>query len=291
MNIILSGDESAGARALKEIAKTNHHLVAVVASSTQSGINALIQRAQMMRIPVWPGEKVQDPSLVETIQSLKADILFNVHAKHIICEEILQAPKYGCYNLHPGPLPEYAGVNQISWAIYNGEKRFGVTVHKMIPAIDAGPIALKRYFDLDQGETGLSLMTKCVNQGVVLMLEFLDIAERSQGEVPLEAQDMSKRRYYSKKDIPIKGKSEWDQPCIQIERLIRACNYQPFVSPWAHPVIEIKKCSMGVIDAECTGIMSSDQPGSIRIDEKGDYLVCTRDHMIRLKKIVKEETA
>ena len=158
----------------------------------------------------------------------------------------------------------------------------------VITFIDAGPIALKRYFDLDQGETGLSLMTKCVNQGVVLMLEFLDIAERSQGEVPLEAQDMSKRRYYSKKDIPVKGKSEWDQPCVQIERLIRACNYQPFVSPWAHPVIEIKKCSMGVIDAECTGIMSSDQPGSIRIDEKGDYLVCTRGDRMTLNDLYQE---
>jgi len=56
-------------------------------------------------------------------------------------EAVLGVPARGAWNLHPGPLPRYAGLNAPSWAIYRGEQRHGVTVHRMDRGIDTGDIA------------------------------------------------------------------------------------------------------------------------------------------------------
>ena len=43
-------------------------------------------------------------------------------------------------NLHNGPLPRYRGVSPINWALKNGERSHGVTIHEVTPGIDDGPI-------------------------------------------------------------------------------------------------------------------------------------------------------
>jgi hypothetical protein len=73
------------------------------------------------------------------------------------------------FDLHPGPLPRYAGLNSVSWAIYRGEKEHGVTLHKLAPEIDAGPIIFQESVSIGRKETGLSLTAKCVNAGTVGM--------------------------------------------------------------------------------------------------------------------------
>ena len=67
------------------------------------------------------------------------------------------APTIGSFNLHPGPLPEYAGLNVPSWAIYEGERSHGVTLHWMDEGIDTGPIVWQERFDDRLDDTGLAL--------------------------------------------------------------------------------------------------------------------------------------
>jgi methionyl-tRNA formyltransferase len=56
----------------------------------------------------------------------------------------------GILNAHAGDLPRYRGNACPNWAILNGESRIGLCVHKMAPgAVDAGPILMRRYFELD----------------------------------------------------------------------------------------------------------------------------------------------
>jgi methionyl-tRNA formyltransferase len=47
---------------------------------------------------------------------------------------------YDCYNIHPSPLPAYKGRHPMHWALIEGEKEFGITIHKMTSSIDEGPI-------------------------------------------------------------------------------------------------------------------------------------------------------
>ena len=282
MNIILAGNGSAGARVLQEIVKTKHSVKAVMASESKSGL-ALIKRAQSMEIPIWPGSAVKDSSLIGAIKSLRTDLLLNVHTQFIICEDVLNTPKYGCFNLHPGPLPEYAGSNPVSWAIYNGEKRHGITIHKMIPEVDAGPIVLKEYFEIGSNETGISLMSKCVMKGVPLVLEFIKIVECGPKHIPFESQDVTNRHFYSKNDIPNHGRVCWGKSCEDVSRFVRACNFLPYSSPWGQPKVKYNNMVMEIIDAECTDMTSQGKPGTLHVDGNDLFLVSTKDNMVRIK--------
>src|SRR5580692_7331177 len=73
-----------------------------------------------------PVERVKDPELAESLRSAQVDLLLNVHSLYIIHQGVLAVPRLGAYNLHPAPLPRYAGLNSVSWAIYHGEKEHGV---------------------------------------------------------------------------------------------------------------------------------------------------------------------
>lgn len=64
--------------------------------------------------------------------------------------------RMGSFNLHPGPLPRYAGLNVRSWAIYQDEQTHGVTLHWMEARVDTGPIAFETMFDLSADDSGLS---------------------------------------------------------------------------------------------------------------------------------------
>src|SRR5262249_51701299 len=66
--------------------------------------------------------------------------LINVNSPLIIPAEVLELFEGRSLNFHPGLLPQYAGLHTHQWAIRNGEREFGVTVHRMERRIDSGAI-------------------------------------------------------------------------------------------------------------------------------------------------------
>ncbi len=54
--------------------------------------------------------------------------------------DALQTPRLGILNLHPALLPRYRGPNPMGWALRNGDAEIGITVHRMVEKLDAGPI-------------------------------------------------------------------------------------------------------------------------------------------------------
>jgi methionyl-tRNA formyltransferase len=66
--------------------------------------------------------------------------LINANSTFIIPTDVLKLFEGRNLNFHPGLLPEYAGLHTHQWAIRNGEREFGVTVHRMEQRIDAGAL-------------------------------------------------------------------------------------------------------------------------------------------------------
>ena len=63
----------------------------------------------------------------------------------------------GAINLHPSLLPRFRGPDPLFWAFQTGTKDWGVTVHRMDDAFDAGPILGQRRFDIPDGIAGDNL--------------------------------------------------------------------------------------------------------------------------------------
>jgi methionyl-tRNA formyltransferase len=212
------------------------------------------------------------------------DVLLNVHSLWLIDPGVLDAPRIGAFNLHPAPLPEYAGLNGPSWAIYNGEPRHAVTVHWMAPGIDTGPIAYRQEIVTDDSDTGLTLSAKCVRAGVPLLLELLDAAARDPATIPRLPQDPARRHYYGK-GVPEEGRLRWDRSADRIVRFVRACDYSPLASPWGHPRAMLDGRPIGVVTAFRTWRASSAPPGTVGDVAASAALVAAADEWVAVSRL------
>lgn len=257
LRILLVGEEAAGRRTLQAVAGSGHEIVSVVTASPP--IAAL---GRELRAEVHPPDWLRAAGGPDRARAAGVDLLLNVHSLAILPPAWLEAPRVGCFNLHPGPLPEYAGLDAPSWAIYHGEAAHGVTLHWMEARVDAGPIAYQARWSVPAGATALELNLECARVGLTLIRELLDQAARDPGGIPRVAQDLSRRRYYRRR-VPREGWVDWSAPAAEIWRFVRACDYHPFPSPWGAPRSLLDGREIGVVRVRPGGHGRGALPGAV----------------------------
>jgi methionyl-tRNA formyltransferase len=268
LNILLVGEESAGIQTLRALTDSNHRIVAVMASQSKNngGLANLWETAERLGYQTWPSKLVKDPRFADEVRATEVDVILNIHSLFIINKEVVSTPRIGCFNMHPGPLPRYAGLNAVSWAIYRGETSHGVTIHKMEPGIDTGPIVYQELFDIDDADTGLKLSAKCIRSGIALVLRLMETASADPAAIPLTPQDLTKREYFGR-EVPYEGRLFWSLPAREIVNFVRACDFFPFHSPWGHPQTILGTMSgaqeIGVVKACLTGERCDVSPGTV----------------------------
>ncbi len=263
LNVLLVGEESAGIQALRILAASIHNVVAVMAAPMQGTKSATLWNvAKKMEYITWPGHLVKQANFASHVRMLQVDLLLNVHSLFLIHDDILRACRIGAFNMHPGPLPEYAGLNVPSWTIYHGETEHGVTIHEMVPRIDAGYIAYQQRFPIEDNDTGLSMMSKCVRAGVPLLKQLLDAAARGADQIPRIDQEFGDRRYCNGKPAD-NGCLHWNRPAVAVVNHIRAADYSPFASPWGHPRSVFAGMEVGIVKAQRTQQPTEAEPGTV----------------------------
>jgi methionyl-tRNA formyltransferase len=276
LNILFIGEESAGVRALRAIACTHHRVVGVMTSPPQKarGPVNVWTVARSLGYEPRPARLVKSAEFAASVRSLDVDIILNVHSLFIIHAEILRVARMGGFNMHPGPLPQYAGLNCVSWALYRGETNYGVTVHQMSPKIDTGPVVYQSFFPIEDTDSGLSLTSKCVKAGVPLIMELLEAASNGPERIPLVQQDLGKREYFGP-GVPEDGQLTWSRPATQVVNFVRACDYSVFPSPWGHPRARLGGRSVAILKASRTGKLADSSPGTVgRVDDSGALVAC-----------------
>src|SRR5688572_1625434 len=178
MNVLLVGAEAAGARCLQRLHESGHRVAAVMTPRAEGSGAALAAASDRLGLPVLDPLLVRHAEFAAQVKQLAVDLLLNVHSLHVIHPEVIAAPRIGSFNLHPGPLPEYAGLSVPSWAIYRGERRHAVTVHWMAADVDAGHVAYEAELPISDTDTGLSLSVACVREGLPLIDRLLEDAHR-----------------------------------------------------------------------------------------------------------------
>lgn len=286
MNVLLVGEESAGAQTLKMILNSPHRLVGVLASESRKAVGGLTvwQHAVKAGCATWPAEVVKDPAFADTVRELEVDLLLNVHSLFVIKSEIVSAPRFGSFNLHPGPLPAYAGLNAPSWAIYRDEKSHGVTLHRMLAGIDTGPIAYQTIFEIDDSDTGFTVSAKCIRHGMELIRKLLDAAAEDPGLIPAIEQDLERREYFSK-GTPRNGWINWHRPAREIFNFIRAADYSPFKSPWRTPRAQVDSKEVGFVKVGLTDQRASQPAGTVRHGIAGEVLIAASDRWLSAHRV------
>lgn len=283
MRILLVAEEAAGIQALRLLAGSGHEIVGVLTARPTHGGGATVATvADALGLPVVPSEQVKDPSFAVQVRAEAVDLLLNVHSLFVIHADVLAAPRVGSFNLHPGPLPAYAGLNAPSWAIYRGEPRHAVTLHWMEPGIDTGAIAYAAEFDVDSRATGLSVSMRCVREGLGLVSQLL--TDAAAGTIPAVAQANEGRCYFGRHP-PEEGRISWRRPARELDAFVRACDYFPFASPWGHPTARAEGRELEVLKASLTGKPSDEQPGTTAGVDGSGMLVATGDDWLLVERV------
>ena len=133
--------------------------------------------AKINSIPIYPVKSVNYPSSSDLVKSLEPDIIISIYFNEIIKKQLLEIPKYGCVNIHRGPLPKYRGPCSAFWQLTNGEKRSEVTIHYIDKGIDTGDIVLQQEYGITSQDTHHTLCLKSAQIGATLLPEVLQKIE------------------------------------------------------------------------------------------------------------------
>jgi UDP-4-amino-4-deoxy-L-arabinose formyltransferase/UDP-glucuronic acid dehydrogenase (UDP-4-keto-hexauronic acid decarboxylating) len=287
LRVVVAAEESAGVQALERINSFRGVEIIAVLTSQQADATRrplVAEATRRLDLATTAAELVRSPDFSARLRRDAVDLLVNVHSLFVVHPEVLAAPRIGCFNLHPGPLPEYAGLNAPSWAIYYGETTHAVTLHWMDAAIDAGPIAWSESFELTDRDTGLSVSGKCVRAGIPLIVKLVETALQDPALIPRIPQVPERRRYLAA-GPPESGSLEWTRPAAEISRFVRAADYAPFVSPWGHPVGTLDGRRVGIARVKLTGTPADGSPGEVREVTDAGAVVSAADELVVVERI------
>ena len=181
--------------------------------------------AQEQAIRVWQPEKIKTAEARAQFEPLlrEADAAVVAAYGRILPQWMLDAPHWGCLNVHSSLLPKYRGAAPINWAIARGERETGVTIMKMDAGLDTGPMLLQGKTEIGATETGAELTERLSQIGAELLVEALRRLER--GELEATPQNDAEATY-----APIlkreDGQVDWARLAAEVDARRRA--FTPF---------------------------------------------------------------
>ena len=129
------------------------------------------ETAVQYKIPVFQPERIKED--YAEILAYEPDIIVTAAYGQILPKELLEAPTYGCINVHASLLPELRGGAPIHYAILEGKKETGITIMYMVEALDAGDIIAQKKIPIFETDHVGTLHDKLAEVGAQLLLNTL----------------------------------------------------------------------------------------------------------------------
>jgi len=144
-------------------------------------------KAEALRLglPVIQPEKLRNSEELQEILALNPNIVITAAFGQILPKDLLEAPRYGCINVHASLLPKYRGGAPIHQAIIDGEEKTGVTIMYMAEKLDAGDIISQRAITIEDEDNTGTMFEKLSVVGKELLKETLPlIIEGTNNRIP-----------------------------------------------------------------------------------------------------------
>ncbi|WP_294909259.1 methionyl-tRNA formyltransferase [uncultured Ruminococcus sp.] len=242
MKIIYMGTPDFAVPALKSLASSEHEVCAVFTQPDKPRGRKMVLTppdvkvcAQSLDIPVYQPESMKNGDALEIIGRYNPDVIVVAAYGKILPKAVLDAPKFGCINIHGSLLPKYRGAAPIQQSVLNGDKVTGITTMLMDVGLDTGDILLTEETEIGENETSGELFDRLAELGGKLILKTLSALEK--GEITPKKQDESLATHTSKIDkslCPI----DFSKSAFEVHNKVRGLN------PW--PVATTKICGKNV---------------------------------------------
>lgn len=278
MRIVFMGTPDFAVPCLNALVKAGHDILCVVAQPDKPKGRGkklvsppTIVRARELGIPTKQPKRVRKGPFVEWVQQANADLAVVVAYGRILKKNLLEAPKYGCINVHASLLPKYRGAAPIHWAVINGEKKTGVCTMKMDVGMDTGDILLMRETDIDPQETTGILWHRLSNMGAELLITTIEKLD-SITSIKQHDDQATYAPMLEKSD----GIIDWNQSAVDICNRIRGVN----PNPGAHTIFREKPLKIW----SASSVEGSGVPGAVLVAKK-KVIIATGSGAILLKEV------
>lgn len=181
------------------------------------------QAARRAGLTLIQPHSLRDPQSIAQIAELKPDVGVVAAYGEILRKAVLSIPPLGYLNIHPSLLPRHRGPAPVAGAILAGDRETGVSIMKLDPGMDSGPIVWQERVPLRPDARAGPLTDELFRLGGKLLVDLLP--RYAKGEVELQPQDHQQAtftRMLKKTD----GAIDWYRSAEEIERCIRA--YDPW---------------------------------------------------------------
>jgi methionyl-tRNA formyltransferase len=223
--------------------------------------------AEREGLRVLQPERPRGDAFMAELTALGPDLNVVVAYGHILGTAVIEQPPRGTINIHASLLPALRGAAPIETAIRQGLTETGVTIMRMVLAMDAGPILHTARVPILADESGGELRNRLSELGAQALIEALALLELDQ--LP-ETEQIHANATYAPKIEREDARIDWSLPAPEIADLIRA--YDP--RPGAFTTLDGN-------DVKCFGARAShmhthvDTPGTVlTIDERGLLVAC-----------------
>ncbi|MGB8599034.1 MAG: formyltransferase family protein, partial [Burkholderiales bacterium] len=132
---------------------------------------------------------------------------------------LLSLPKHGAFNMHGSLLPQYRGRAPVNWAIINGERQTGATLHRMNEKPDNGEIVDQQAVPILPDDIAVDVFNKVTAAAEITLDRCLPAL--LDGSAILRKQELSLGKYYGGRKAE-DGRIDWRNSAQQIHDLIRA---------------------------------------------------------------------
>lgn len=196
--------------------------------------------------------RLRAPEAMQQLHTWEPDLIIVAAFGQILKPELLELPGFGCVNVHGSLLPRWRGAAPIQAALLNGDPQTGITIMRMDPGVDTGPVLSQRALTILPGETAGELGLRMAQLGADLLIDTLP--GYLNGSLVPQAQDDSQATY-----APMihkeEGKLDFSQSAAELVNRIRAFNPWPGAyTLWKDQMLKIHRGrSVGSLSSKPTG--------------------------------------
>ena len=181
--------------------------------------DSVARHARCHRLEVVTPANPNTPEFLARLRAAAPDFLFSFYYRHMLGAELLAVAPRGAYNMHGSLLPRYRGRVPVNWAVLNGERETGATLHAMTVKPDAGGIVDAQAVPILPDDTAGEVFRKvCVAAEITLQRSLPQLLS---GTAVLRPQDLTQGSYHGRRTAA-DGAIDWRAGVAAVHNLVRA---------------------------------------------------------------------
>ncbi len=264
-----------------------HHVCGLITQPDRSGAghhrhrNPLKELALAREIPVQQPPRIKLPAAVEELRSLQAELFVVAAYGQILSREILDMPRLGTINVHASLLPRYRGATPIHASVLNGDAESGISIIRLVPELDAGPILGMVRTPIQPRETTGSLEARLAALAPEITLQV--VRELETGTATAVEQDHTQATHVGKLS-KADGRIDFAQTAKQVERHVRGM--QPWPGPFTHlhtpgkPPLRLQLLAVEPVFHD-----GSESPGTIVAVTANSFTIRCQDAAVEVREV------